>query len=83
MKLLEWKLKDGQGPYPAPGATGTTRYGDIADGPDSKLGSDRNNNAAIISGASITFQWKQMTFTRNAPGDQNFEPSYWTVSVAD
>jgi hypothetical protein len=77
------EAKDGQGPYPAPGVTGTTGNGDIVGGPDTKLGSDWNNNAAIISGAAITFQWKQMTFTRNVPGDQNFEPSYWTVSVVD
>jgi prepilin-type N-terminal cleavage/methylation domain-containing protein len=83
LKLVEWKLKKGRGPYPAPGTTGTAGNGDMVGGPDTKLGSDWNNNAAIISGATITFQSKRVTFTRNAPSDQNLEPWYWTVSVAD
>lgn len=81
MKLLEWKLKDGQGPYPAPGETATVGSGDMVNGPDTRIGNDWNNNNAILNGQTITFQGKQVTFTRNAPNDQNHEPWFWTVSV--
>ncbi len=81
MKLMEWKLKDGQGSYPAPGATATVKNGDTVTGPDTRLGNDWNNNSAILSGQTILFQGKHVTFTRNAPSDQNHEPWFWTFSV--
>jgi prepilin-type N-terminal cleavage/methylation domain-containing protein len=81
IKLMEWKLKDGQGSYPAPGATATVKNGDTVTGPDTRLGNDWNNNSAILSGQTILFQGKQVTFTRNVPNDQNHEPWFWTVSV--
>ena len=83
LKLTEWKLKDGQGPYPAPGATGIARDGATVSGPDTTLGSDWNNNVPIMTGQTITFHRKQVTFTRNAPSDQSHEPWYWTISVTD
>jgi prepilin-type N-terminal cleavage/methylation domain-containing protein len=81
MKLLEWKLKDGHGPYPAPGETATLGSGGMVNGPDTRIGNDWNNNNAILNGQAITFQGKQVTFTRNAPSDQMYEPWFWTVSV--
>jgi len=81
MKLVEWKLKDGQGPYPAPGATATVKSGSTVDGPDTILGNDWNSNIAILNGQTIIFKGKQVTFTRNAPSDQSAEPWFWTVSV--
>lgn len=81
MKLVEWKLKDGQGPYPAPGATATVKNGNTVNGPDTRLGNDWNNNIAILSRQSILFKGKQVTFTRNAPRDQIHEPWFWTISV--
>jgi prepilin-type N-terminal cleavage/methylation domain-containing protein len=81
MKLVEWKLKDGQGPYPAPGATATVKNGSTVVGPDTILGNDWNSNIAILSGQTIIFKGKQVTFTRNAPSDQSDEPWFWTVSV--
>ena len=83
LKLAEWKLKDGAGPYPAPGATASAGNGDTVSGPDRKLGTDWNNNADIPDGTAITFQGKQVTFKRNAPGDTTNEPYYWDVSVTD
>lgn len=81
MKLMEWKLKDGQGPYPAPGVTATVKNGSTVDGPDTRLGSDWNNNIAVLSGQVVLFKGKQVTFTRNAPSSQSDEPSFWTVTV--
>jgi len=81
MKLVEWKLKDGQGPYPAPGATAAVGNGDTIHGPDTRIGNDWNNNSAILSNQTIIFQGKQVTFSRNAPSDQMHEPWFWTVSV--
>jgi prepilin-type N-terminal cleavage/methylation domain-containing protein len=83
LKLTEWKLKDGQGSYPAPGATGTAGDGGTVNGPDTTLGNDWNNNVSIITGQTITFHNKQVTFTRNAPSDQSHEPWSWTISVTD
>jgi len=83
LKLAEWKLKDGAGPYPAPGATATAGNGDSVSGPDLKLGIDWKSNTDIPDGTAFTFQGKQVTFKRNAPGDVNNEPYYWTVTVAD
>jgi len=80
-KLMEWKLKDGEGSYPAPGASATVKNGDTVNGPDTKLGNDWNNNNAILSGQNFIFQGKQVTFIRNAPSDQSHEPWFWSVSV--
>jgi prepilin-type N-terminal cleavage/methylation domain-containing protein len=84
LKLAEWKLKDGLLSYPdvAP-ATKVAGNGDTVIGPDTKLGADWANNAAIASGVSITFQGKTVTFTRTAPADVNNEPYLWTVLVTD
>jgi prepilin-type N-terminal cleavage/methylation domain-containing protein len=73
MKLVEWKLKDGQGTYPAPGETAVVGNGDTIHGPDTRIGKDWNNNDAILSGKSFIFQGKQVTFTRNAPSDLSHE----------
>jgi hypothetical protein len=83
LKLAEWKLKDGLGPYPAPAATAVAGNGDTVSGPDVKLGPDWNNNLDIPSGTAVAFQGKNVTFTRVAPGDINNEPYSWTVAVAD
>ena len=83
LKLAQWKLKDGAGPYPAPGATALAGNGETVSGPDIKLGVDWNSNADIPNGTAFTFQGKQVTFTRNAPTDINNEPYIWTVLVAD
>lgn len=85
LKLAQWKLKDGAGAYPAPGATAIAGNGDTVSGPDIKLGADWYGNADIPSGTAFAFQGKQVTFTRNAPsgGDTTNEPYYWTVAVTD
>jgi prepilin-type N-terminal cleavage/methylation domain-containing protein len=83
LKLAEWKLKDGSGGYPAPGATATAGNGDTVSGPDRKLGNDWNSGNDIPDGTAITFQGKNVTFKRNAPTDTVNEPWYWTVSVSD
>jgi len=41
------------------------------------------NNVPIMTGQTINFHRKQVTFTRNAPSDQSHEPWYWTISVDD
>jgi len=84
LKLAEWKLKDGLGPYPnvAP-ATKLAGNGDTVTGPDTKLGTDWANDAIIVSGTPIIFQGKTVTFTRTAPGDVNNEPYLWTAVVTD
>jgi len=83
LKLAEWKLKDGAGPYPAPGSTATAGNGDTVSGPDTKLGQDWYDDSAIGTSASVTFQGKTVHFARNAPTDTTNEPYYWTVSVED
>ena len=82
LTLASWKLKDGAGNYPIPGATGTAGNGDTVSGPDTKLGADWNSGTAIPDGTAITFQGKQVTFTRTPQPSEN-EPASWAVSVAD
>jgi len=82
LKLAQWKLKDGAGAYPAPGLTAVAGNGETVSGPNTQLGVDWNGNVAIPTTA-ITFQGKQVTFIRAAPGDQNNEPWNWSVTVAD
>jgi len=92
LKLAEWKLKDGAGPYPAPGLTGTAGNGDTVDGPSTDLGPDWNGTTSVndkitfTTGAAATgtgpFKGKTVTFTRNAPTDINNEPYSWTVGVS-
>lgn len=81
LTLASWKLKDGQGPYPGPGATAQAGNGDTVSGPDLTLGPDWNNNQPIVSGQAFTFQGMQVTFLRNAPTDTTNEPYSWTVTV--
>jgi len=83
LTLASWKLKDGLGPYPAPGATAIAGNGDTVNGPDLTLGQDWNNNQSVVSGQAFSFQGTQVTFTRNAPldGDTTNEPYFWTVTV--
>ncbi len=84
LKLAEWKLKDGAGPYPGPPSTNTglAGNGDTVPGVDTKLGIDWNSNADIVSGTGFVFKGKTVTFTRNAPTDVNNEPYNWTVAVS-
>jgi prepilin-type N-terminal cleavage/methylation domain-containing protein len=79
--LAQWKLKDGEGPYPAPGATGVAGDGGTVTGPSTVLGPDWNNNNDINSGANVTFSGKSVVFTRMAPSDTANEPWSWSVSV--
>jgi len=81
--LAQWKLKDGVGAYPGPGATGVAGDGGTVTGPSTVLGPDWNNNTAIPDGTAVTFSGKQVTFTRNTPTDTTNEPWNWTVAVAD
>lgn len=81
LKLAQWKLKDGQGAYPAPGATAVAGNGETVSGPSTQLGVDWSNNAVIASATAITFQGKQVTFTRVDPTDTSNEPWNWTVTV--
>jgi MSHA pilin protein MshA len=87
LKLAEWKLKDGLGAYPAPGATKTVTKADGTTedvlGPDTALGQDWNKNIPINTTPSFVFQGKTVTFTRNAPTDTSNEPYNWTVVVTD
>jgi prepilin-type N-terminal cleavage/methylation domain-containing protein len=66
LTLAQFKLQDGTGNYTAPSTI---------------LGPDWNAGVAIPSGTAITFQGKQVTFTRAAQANEN-EPATWTVSVA-
>ena len=79
--LAQWKLKDGQGPYPAPGLAAAAGDGTNVSGISLVLGPDWNNGNAIPDGAAITFNGKPVTFTRSAPSDTGNEPWNWSVSV--
>jgi prepilin-type N-terminal cleavage/methylation domain-containing protein len=81
--LAQWKLKDGNGPYPAPNAAGTAGDGTSVSGPSTAIGTDWNSNNPIISGTPFTFSGKSVTFTRTAPIDPTNEPYGWTVTVGD
>jgi prepilin-type N-terminal cleavage/methylation domain-containing protein len=84
LKLAEWKLKDGIGPYPdlAP-AIKIAGNGETITGPDTALGSDWNSNTPIATTNSFLFQGKTVSFRRHTPDDTINEPYYWTVSVLD
>jgi prepilin-type N-terminal cleavage/methylation domain-containing protein len=82
--LAQWKLKDGVGAYPAPGASATAGDGTTVNGPSTVLGPDWNANNAITSPVgAVTFSGKVVTFTRTDATDTTNEPAYWSVSVAD
>ena len=84
LKLAEWKLKDGVGPYPdlAPAAR-VAGNGETITGPDTAIGPDWNSNTPIATTNSFVFQGKTISFTRHTPDDTINEPYYWTVSVSD
>ena len=83
LTLAQWKLRDGEGSYPAPDNTAVAGDGSTVSGPSTILGPDWNNGAEILSGAAITFSGKSVTFTRSAPADGDLinEPWSWSVSV--
>jgi prepilin-type N-terminal cleavage/methylation domain-containing protein len=82
--LAQYKLKDGMGIYPGPGATSTsTGDGSTVTGPSTVLGPDWNGNAAIVSDTPVTFSGKQVTFHRADATDPINEPAYWSVTVGD
>lgn len=91
LKLAEWKLNDGTGPYPAPGTAAVNCGPGIAQCPsavtktiqpvDTILGPDWNGGAAITSGNPFSHQGKTVTFTRTAQPNDN-EPASWTVTVS-
>jgi prepilin-type N-terminal cleavage/methylation domain-containing protein len=81
LKLAEWKLNDQPGLYPGPGGAAVVVSATKTIQPiDTMLGPDWNGGAAIVSGTAITFQGKQVTFTRAAQANEN-EPGSWTVAV--
>jgi prepilin-type N-terminal cleavage/methylation domain-containing protein len=81
--LAQWKLRDGNGPYPAPNGAGTAGDGTSVNGPSTAIGPDWNANNPIVSGTPITFTGKALTFTRTAPTDTTNEPYSWSVSIGD
>lgn len=83
LKLAEWKLKDGAGPYPGPPTSNTkvAGNGDTVPGVDVKLGPDWNGNLDVETGIGFTFQGRTVAFTRNAPADPDNEPYNWTTVV--
>ena len=85
LTLAAWKLKGCGGKYPDLNSVGT------CDDPTATpivpattiLGSDWNAGAAIVSGTAITFQGKQVTFTRTpSAADPINEPATWKVAVS-
>ena len=82
--LAQWKLKDGDGAYPAVApATKVAGDGGTVTGPSTVLGPDWNHTLAVPDGTAFTFSGKQVTFTRVAPSDTANEPYSWTVVVTD
>jgi len=81
--LAMWKLKDGPGAYPDPNLSANAPDGTAVSGPSTAIGNDWASNAPIVTLVPITFSGKQVTFTRNAPGDPANEPYSWTVAVTD
>jgi len=84
LTLASWKLKGCNGAYPDLNSAGT------CDAPNATplvpattvLGPDWNAGVAIVSGTAITYQGKQVTFTRNvSTTDPINEPANWTVVV--
>jgi len=81
LKLAEWKLNDGVGLYPLPGAVSVTApSGKSILAVDTILGADWNAGAAVTSGTGFTHQGKTITFTRTAQPNEN-EPAVWAVAV--
>ena len=81
LKLAEWKLNDGVGLYPLPGAGSVTApSGKTILAVDTILGADWRAGAAITSGTGFTHQGKTITFTRTAQPNEN-EPAVWTITV--
>jgi MSHA pilin protein MshA len=82
LTLAAWKLKGCTGNYPELNSAGTCS--DATATPivpaTTVLGADWGNSAVITSGTAITFQGKQVTFTRVAQPSDN-EPASWTVVV--
>jgi prepilin-type N-terminal cleavage/methylation domain-containing protein len=81
LKLAEWKLNDGLGLYPAPGATPVVLTGKTIQPVDTALGADWNGGAAVVSATGFTHQGKTITFTRTAQPTEN-EPASWTVAIS-
>jgi prepilin-type N-terminal cleavage/methylation domain-containing protein len=83
LTLAAWKLKGCSGNYPDLNSVGTcdaTGATPIVPA-TTVLGPDWNAGAAIVSGTAITFQGKQVTFTRTAQTSDN-EPASWAVTVS-
>jgi prepilin-type N-terminal cleavage/methylation domain-containing protein len=82
LKLAEWKLNDQTGLYPGPGGAAVVVSATKTIQPiDAILGPDWNAGAAIASGTAITFQGKQVTFTRTPQPNEN-EPAFWAATVS-
>jgi len=91
MKLMEWKLNDGNGFYPAPGGTGVTcgptnpvcasALAKTIEPVNTILGTDWNSGAAITSGVGFVHQGRNVIFTRTAQPSEN-EPASWVVTVS-
>ena len=82
LTLATWKLKGCNGVYPdmnSPGTCSETTATPIIPA-TTNLGPDWGN-AAIVTATPITFQGKQVTFTRTPQPSDN-EPASWAVSVA-
>lgn len=82
LTLAAWKLKGCSGNYPELNSAGTCS--DATATPivpaTTVLGADWGNNAVIATAVPITFQGKQVTFTKVAQPSDN-EPASWTVVV--
>jgi len=83
LTLAAWKLKGCSGNYPELNSAGTCdAVGSTPIVPaTTKLGADWGSDATIVSGTAITFQGKQVTFTKIPQASEN-ESASWTVSVA-
>ncbi|MGO9139493.1 MAG: type II secretion system protein [Syntrophales bacterium] len=83
LTLAQWKLRDGEGPYPGPDTTQVAGDGSTVSGPSTILGPDWNAGAEIVTLQPVTFSGKTVTFTRSPPldGDTTNEPWYWSASV--
>ena len=81
LTLAQWKLRDGEGSYPAPGATAVAGDGSTVSGPSTVLGPDWNSGNAIVDGGNVTFSGKTVVFSRGAPTDTTNEPWSWSASL--
>jgi len=93
LKMAEWKLNDGAGPYPGPTDTPVACGPGIPQCPsaitktiqpvDTILGQDWNSGLAIISGTAFPHAGKTVTFTRTPqPAGNDNEPARWTLLVS-